>query len=145
MKDNLVNMMEWKQAASSAKHPVPRKPSPPPQIKPSRRAKHAEWVRSWRKRIAAARERGWERRRLYWGKPCRVYDVAYLTPEGDVRVVYVEGVIDEADAVSYVLKRYDVADIVKVYHIGYLNPTPEQPDTMPDGRPKLEIKLDGLW
>ncbi|MBW5445841.1 hypothetical protein GE107_07180 [Cohnella sp. CFH 77786] len=121
------------------------KSSPPPQIKPSRRAKHAEWVRSWRRRVAAARERGRERRRLYGGKPLRIYDVAYETPEGDIRVAYVEGVVDEAGAVSYVLGRYAVADIVRVIHTGYLNPPPERPGTMPDGKPKLELKLDELW
>lgn len=145
MKDNLVNMRERKRAEPPAKRSAPRKPSPPPQIKPSRRSKHAEWVRSWRRRIAAARERGRERRRLYWGKPLRIYDVAFEPPEGGIRVVYVEGVVDDADAVSYVLERYDVADIVKVFHTGYMNPPPERSATMPDGRPKLEIKLDELW
>ncbi|WP_435924840.1 hypothetical protein [Paenibacillus sp. DYY-L-2] len=121
------------------------KAAPPPQIKPSRRAKHADWVRSWRRRIAAARERGRERRRLYWGKPLRIYDVAFVPPEGGIRIVYVEGVVDEAGAVSYVLERYDVADIVRVVHTGYSNPPPERPATMPDGRPKLAIQLDDLF
>ncbi|WP_127488435.1 hypothetical protein [Paenibacillus ehimensis] len=121
------------------------KSAPPPQIKPSRRAKHAEWVRSWRRRIAAAKERGRERRRLYWGKPLRLYDVAFEPPEGGIRIVCVECVIDEAGAVSYVLERYAAKDIVRVVHTGYINQPPERSATMPDGRPKLEIKLNELW
>ncbi|MGG1598492.1 hypothetical protein [Cohnella massiliensis] len=146
MDSKLVRLEDWKQNSKATKtNRVTVKHQPPPKIKISRRSKHEEWVRSWRRRIGAARERGRERRRLYWGKPLRIYDVAFEPPEGGVRIVYVEGVVDAAGAIEYVLDRYEVVDIVKVFHTGYLNPPTERPDTMPDGRPKMEVRLDDIW